>query len=403
MKRFSVFLFLVVGLSQMALARSLLLFNQGALTDSAQRRVLVLPNSQLVSVNSLQSLCPVGQAAAVRSYDLETHSCDAIPYHAFASFNHPMLSEPLRGSVLAGQPVSDALDANYFVWFDTKTRFACVVGSCFNTFATSGNTDVVITAFSATPAEISQGSSTLLSWSADFATSCELSDNQGGVPQTVADVGSVSRSPSITTDYTLTCQGSNGPVSRDMIVAVNNHANILEFIATPSTIPSGASSVISWSTLNASVCALSENGGAPVGVAVNGSQSVSPATTAQYHLVCDGNGGSISKTLILTVTQDVHIVSFTAQPDSLSFAQSSVLSWQVTNASSCTIDNLLTGTQVSVDPLSPTGLRVLPSENTTYLLTCAGVNGPVTSSTEVMVDPGDGIFYSGMEYRPFLP
>ncbi len=403
MKRFAVVLFLAAGLSQTALARTLLLFHPGALVDSAQRRLLMVPNSQLVRIDSLLSLCPVGPPGAARAYDLESKSCDAIPYPSYSSFDHPALSVPLRGAVLAGQPVSDALDANYFVWFDTKTRFACVVGSCLNTFPTPGNTDVVITEFSASPAEISQGSSTLLSWSVDFATSCELSDNQGGAPQAVADTGSVARSPLITTDYTLTCQGNNGPVSRGVTVVVNNHVNIIELIATPATIPSGASSVISWSTLNASACQMSVNDGTPVSVPVSGSQTVSPTITTHYQLICAGAGGPVSQVLVLTVTQDVNIASFTAQPDSLTFAQSSVLNWQVTNASSCTIDNMLIGTQVAVDPLSATGLRVFPGQDTTYVLTCDGTNGPVTSSAQVTVDPGDGIFYSGMEYRPFMP
>ena len=76
---------------------------------------------------------------------------------------------------------------------------------------------VNITSFTANPTTISQGAKSTLSWSLSNATSASISD-VGAVSKTG---GSVEVSPTVTTTYTLTAQGPNGPKTATAKVTVS--------------------------------------------------------------------------------------------------------------------------------------------------------------------------------------
>ncbi len=70
-------------------------------------------------------------------------------------------------------------------------------------------------------------------------------------------------------------------------------APTLNFTATPSTIVSGQSSTLSWSTTNATSCTYG---------ATNGTKVEYPTGTTYYGMTCSGPGGSVTKAVIVTVT-----------------------------------------------------------------------------------------------------
>jgi hypothetical protein len=81
---------------------------------------------------------------------------------------------------------------------------------------------------------------------------------------------------------------------------------ILSFIANPGTIPRGGSSALSWTSTNANYCNgvcvsgdCSEWNG--IGKPANGSQVVSPGSTATYELTCIGGGGSATARVTVEV------------------------------------------------------------------------------------------------------
>lgn len=76
--------------------------------------------------------------------------------------------------------------------------------------------------------------------------------------------------------------------------------SILSFNATPSSIYVGDSSTLGWSTSGATSCNINQGIGS---VAVNGTQSVSPATTTAYTLSCSNAGSSSSATTTVTVSE----------------------------------------------------------------------------------------------------
>jgi len=73
----------------------------------------------------------------------------------------------------------------------------------------------------------------------------------------------------------------------------------LSLTATPTTITSGNSSTLSWSSTYASNCTASNGwtGTKPV----NGTLVVSPTTTKSYGLTCSGSGGDVYKSVTVTV------------------------------------------------------------------------------------------------------
>ena len=73
------------------------------------------------------------------------------------------------------------------------------------------------------------------------------------------------------------------------------------------------------------------------------------------------------------------IVEFVAEPSSIERGQSSTLRWNVTDASSVSIDNSIGTVQ------APGNRRVFPGASTTYTLTATGPGGTKTATATVNV------------------
>jgi hypothetical protein len=69
----------------------------------------------------------------------------------------------------------------------------------------------------------------------------------------------------------------------------------------PTTINSGGSSTLSWSSVNANSCSASSPPGWTSSTATTGSQSISPTSTTAYAISCSGAGGTSSASVTVTV------------------------------------------------------------------------------------------------------
>ncbi len=173
-----------------------------------------------------------------------------------------------------------------------------------------------VSSFSATPATITQGQNSTLSWVVSGASSLTISNGVGAVAGT-----SVSVSPSTTTTYTLTAANSTGNATATANVTVNP-APSFTLMASPSTL-----SLKSGASGNAAIMVNALNGftstvtftltGAPSGVvptftpnpatsssnlALQVALTVAPGT---YPLVIRGNSSGLAEqtaSLSLTVT-----------------------------------------------------------------------------------------------------
>ena len=76
-------------------------------------------------------------------------------------------------------------------------------------------------------------------------------------------------------------------------------ATVTSFTANPNTINAGGSTMLAWSSINATSCTAS--GAWSNTIDVNGSITISPTATGSYTLSCTGAGGSDLETLTVTV------------------------------------------------------------------------------------------------------
>jgi hypothetical protein len=96
--------------------------------------------------------------------------------------------------------------------------------------------------------------------------------------------------------------------------------------ASPTSIPVGQSSILTWSSTNATAC--SASGGWSGTPAANGVRSVTPSASTTYTLTCTGAGGSGAASASVVVSSTLMpTVNLTATPMSITAGQSSVLIW----------------------------------------------------------------------------
>jgi len=231
--------------------------------------------------------------------------------------------------------------------------------------------------FTAQPAAITSGQTTTLSWVIQNATSATITPGVGTVSATT---GSVAVSPTATTTYTLTATGPNGTTTQTVQVTVGaSTAQILRFAASPSSIPTGGQSTLSWTTSGATTISISPGIGT---VSANGSTTVSPATTTTYTISATGTDGkTVTAAAQVTVgAVTAQIVRFVANPGSIATGASTTLSWSTSNA-----------TTVSISPgvgnVAANGsVAVSPAATTVYTISATGTDGKtVTATAQVTV------------------
>lgn len=172
----------------------------------------------------------------------------------------------------------------------------------------AGTNPTIATAGSAVNLTLASQSNTRAVWSIGGGTGCggghfALSDSS---PPTLVAVGSCKGYPqqSVTFSSAGTYRvqaytaSSNTSLTDcytrlDFEITVNpapTPVPTVTFSANPNTINSGESSVLSWSSTNATSC--SGTGGWTQNLANSGSMAVSPTETTVYNLTCTGAGGT---------------------------------------------------------------------------------------------------------------
>jgi|GEM_PF-1619625 len=237
---------------------------------------------------------------------------------------------------------------------------------------------------SATPTLITFGQSSTLNWSSTNATGCTASNGWSGAK---ALSGSQSVSPTATTTYALTCVGAGGTTTQQTTISVTSSTPpsmpTVTFSASPTSITSGQSSILTWSSTNASSCTASLGWSGTK--ATSGTQSVSPTATTTYSISCTGGGGTASGSATVNVTVPATpqpTLTFTVSPTQITSGQSATLSWSTTNATGCTASNGWTGSKAVSGTQS-----VAPTATTTYALSCTGAGGSIAKSVTLNVSP----------------
>ena len=156
------------------------------------------------------------------------------------------------------------------------------------------------------------------------------------------------------------------------------------FSASPGNIASGRSSTLSWSISGAATAAIDQGVG---NVALTGTRVVSPGATTTYTLTASNAAGSVTATTQVVVSGAAPppsgglpvINSFSAVPPIIDAGDSTSLSWNVSNATSVTIDQ-------GVGPVASAGSTpVSPAATTSYTLTATNASGWSSVTIPVVV------------------
>jgi hypothetical protein len=169
-------------------------------------------------------------------------------------------------------------------------------------------------------------------------------------------------------------------------------AAVVTMFASPATVASGGTSTITWTTSNATSCTAADAWSGARGT--SGSEVVTPPTTAgsyTYALSCTGPGGQntpSSVTVTVGEPDNATVVGLRADPATVNPGQSSTLTWEATNADSCTASGNWSGTK------EPTGTQSVTPPSTPgsylYTLTCTGPDGTNTPSSVTVTVAGPG-------------
>ncbi len=145
-----------------------------------------------------------------------------------------------------------------------------------------------IASFTVDPATITSGASTSLSWMVSGATSIAITP---GAFTSTSETDSKSVSPTATTTYTLTATNANGSATATAKVTVNPPSKpvINSFTASPTSINSGSSSTLTWTSTGATTLAITP--GTFTSTSANDSTSVSPTATTTYTLTASNADG----------------------------------------------------------------------------------------------------------------
>lgn len=244
-----------------------------------------------------------------------------------------------------------------------------------------------IVSFTASPAAIVSGDSSILSWQVTNADTVSISPQPG----TVSLSGSAGVSPTATQIYTLTATKGTLTTTRQVTVTVTAPAQppvIASFTASPSTITAGDSTTLSWdivTDVGSPLTSLSITPSVAVGVSSAGSVTVSPTTNTTYTISAANSAGTVTQSVSVVVDEPDTpplITSFTASPGSIFQGESSILSWNVDNADSVTISPNV-GTSASGNG----SFSVSPEVTTIYTLTAfkQGSKGALTSTKQVTI------------------
>ena len=237
----------------------------------------------------------------------------------------------------------------------------------------------VINSFTANPTIITQGQSSTLVWDTTNCTHVSISNLNYNVPLS----GQQDVWPTSTTTYKLTASGPNGGTqTRSVTVTVkpvSQVCTINSFTASPTTINSGASSTLAWSTNGCESVALNGSEVPPYG-----NQTVWPTSTTTYTLTATNSYG-ITQTQSVTVyvnnnNNNCRIIDFSASDTSIDEGDSTILRWETDDCERVKITDL---GNVPNDGDE----RVYPDSDTTYILTAYDFDGStITDTVRINVD-----------------
>ena len=194
-------------------------------------------------------------------------------------------------------------------------------------------------------------------------------------------------------NYTLTCTGPAGPLSKTITVQVTGAPRVLSFTSAGGTSASspiayGASTTVSWTSQNTTGCYSAQFGW----VGTSGSVSTGTlSTNTAYSIACynAANVWTANSNITVYVSPPPTVTSLYASPNPIAYAAGSVIYWGSANATGCYSPQFgYVGTSGSYSTPALYG-------NTAYSLACYNSASvwSAYSSTTVSVNPAPTVSY----------
>ena len=163
--------------------------------------------------------------------------------------------------------------------------------------------------------------------------------------------------------------------------------SIDSFTATPASIQAGEATTLSWTVSNATSCTASGDWSGSKN-ASSGSEPVTLNTAGSYtfNLDCSGDGDpdTASVGVTVSVTPPVVIDNLTATPANIQVGESTTISWNAQNATSCTASGGTGAWGGAVDPASGS-IEIQIDQAGDYLFILACTDGETSDERSVMV------------------
>ncbi|MHB1162936.1 MAG: hypothetical protein ACYCZZ_00175 [Minisyncoccota bacterium] len=152
--------------------------------------------------------------------------------------------------------------------------------------------------------------------------------------------------------------------------------------ASVSSLQSGSSATLSWTTTHATSASIDNSIGA-ITPNVSGSSTITPSSNTTYTLTASGAGGTVHCAASVTVVPPppAPTCTLTASPTSIQTGSASTLKWTTTNASSFSINQNIG----SLTPVASGSKSVSPTNTITYTGTATGTGGTVHCAATVTV------------------
>jgi hypothetical protein len=231
----------------------------------------------------------------------------------------------------------------------------------------------------ANPTTVGAGGASTLTWSSAHATACAAT---GGWSGQLAASGSKSTGAlAASSTFSLTCSGPGGTsAAASATVTVSSlppPAPVAALTASPMSVAFGGTSMLTWSSSNATACTAS--GGWTGSLGASGTQATGAVTApTTYTLVCTGAGG-----MSAPATATVNVVptaTLSVSPSVIAPAGTSILTWSSTNATACTASGGWTGSLAASGSQSTAAVNA----TTTYSLICSGPGGSSAAASATL-------------------
>ncbi len=230
------------------------------------------------------------------------------------------------------------------------------------------------------------GDNVNLTWSSTNANSCQASGDWSGSlgvsgQQTLSNLQQNSA-------FTITCTGDGGSANSTVQVDVQAPAAapVIELESSSTSVVTGTTISLTWSSTNASSCQASGDWSGSVGV--SGQQAFTNLLEiSTYTLTCTGAGGTTSETVQVNVTAptDPPVLEFNMSPLALRPLGTVVLIWNSPNSNSCTASGSWSGLRniAGIQIVGP----VATSE--TYTISCTNNIGTIEDTITVSYADSD--------------